>query len=163
MLGITGDRALFIALKDSEENSNISGDYSSVEGVFTCEPEDEVDVDTLGIKIASETPLKTKDGFGDGALLENSLSLTIEKANGEVKLDLSAGIDVKSNNDLAVYAGNTILSQTEDLILYGSYNIRFGKPLKIQGQLGEKIVLRVNDNMGSRVTSLYFYISGSKD
>ncbi len=47
--------------------------------------------------------------------------------------------------------------------MLGFSGVRFGAPLKINGAIGEKLVLRVNDRLDNKVDGLYFIISGSKD
>ena len=163
MQGVAGDRLELTFLKQLGGNGNINGDYSSTEGIFTYEPDKEIDVDVLAIRMSTENTLKKKDGFGDGGILNNSFLIRIEDSNNDPVLDLSAGVPIVTNNDLAIYASNDVMQQQEDLVKVGSFLDRFGAPLKVRGDRGEKLVLRVNDNMSSRVDRLYVILSGSKD
>jgi hypothetical protein len=163
MQGISGDRLELVFLKDSLGNGNINDDYSSTEGVFTYEPDEEIDLDVIGIRMATTQNLKTRDGFGDGAELENSFIIRVEDKDNNIVLDLSAGVPITTNNDLTLYASNDVIKENQDLVKIGEFKKRFGNPIKVRGNIGEKIVARINDNMSNRVERLYVILSGSKD
>lgn len=159
MQGLQAESILSDVLKQTGGNKNISGDYSSTEGVFYYSPSNETDINSLVIVMKCLTD--RTDGFGDGAKLTNSLLFQIEDTDGNVLKDLTNTIDIKSNDDLKIVVDDDGAESAKNFIGSRYYKAPYSSSIKLRS--GERLVLRCNDNMGTRVTSLYFLINGVKN
>jgi hypothetical protein len=163
MQGLQAGSILSNVLTETGGNKNIDGDYSSSEGVFYYSPSNEVDINSLVIVMKCIAD-KVSGGFGGGAVLANSLLFQIEDDIGNVLKDLTNTIDIKSNDDLKIIVDDDGAESAKNFIGSRYYKAPYSAPIKLRS--GERLVLRCNDNMTTRVGvggELYFLINGVKN
>lgn len=154
MVPIYHDKVIIETLKDGAAQ-DITGDYSSAEGVFEYAAPSAMQINKIVFRIKCAAVLG--DGFGSGAVLGTSMTLAKESADDVVLLDLTGGVDVVDNDDLQILVDNDISIGTQSFIGSTYLSINTG-PMKLV--TGERLVARFNDDMSSRVTSFNILING---
>lgn len=152
---------------DGTGNANANQDYSggSLTKFFVQPANDQsFELHTFGIIIRTATAFEAGE-YGDGAELEEGISLTIEDDTGIIH-DFLAGDKIRVNAGwgIILLIDSIISSPNSPALLTGSdaFRATVGDPIRIVGSLNQRIVITLNDNMTTRLTDQEFAVTGQK-
>ncbi len=157
MIGIQPSRIIDALLETSGNVSNIEGDQTgNVEFYYQIPAGREGDINCLTIQMKCSSDRTT--GFGSGAALTNGLKLQVKDKDDVVLMDLTKGLDVKTNDDLLLIVDGDESEDPTGFHGENYYRAPYSAPIKLSNEM--KIVLTTDDDFTTHLDSMYFIVSG---
>lgn len=156
-------------IKDAALALNLAKDYSgaNAENVYIGPPASEVwDVARMLIEIISPAAL-VPTGWGSGAALTNGVPITVRNGADEIISDLTNGHPISDNGgwgglcyDVKGFGG---VNPTIDTYMHVRWTFaKAGDALTLQGHLGHRLCLCLDDDLSAGVSNLHILIQGQK-
>lgn len=148
---------------DGTGTTNANGNYASAADDFYIKPPvgTRYEIDRL-IVFIQDTGAFDAELYGNGAILTNGISLLQLNFDGTTRVDLTGGLSIKSNADWGrlCYDVDVKTWGTGDEVLLARFTFsKFGGPLTLDGDAGQSLVVRLNDNLSALVYH-YFTVEG---
>ena len=150
---------------DGSGTKNANGDYSSAEEIFYIAPEsgETFEVARMIVSVYDTSVMQTQEYGNLAAALGNGVTVRLSNADGVVA-DLTDGIPITTNAEWGALCYDVSLkswgSGNELLVVRWTFE-KAGKPIRLDGNLGEKFEIVLNDDLRG-LLSHYFIVQGLK-